>query len=77
MFFIAPPMPLQLDVRPALEDAGDLPNGVVVGAREAMQPLGVLLDGLPVESGLTLFTTGRPGCQGACFLPDACAGDLD
>src|SRR4029079_10790235 len=48
--FVAPVMPLQLDMRPPLEDAGDFLNGGLVRAREAVQPARILLHLLPTPA---------------------------
>src|SRR5687768_15516962 len=52
MLFLADVMALQLDVRAPFEDARDLVHRGVIGASEATQALGILLDQLPVVTRL-------------------------
>src|SRR5438067_8070176 len=47
MLFVAPTVPLQLDVRAVFEDARDPVDRRLVRARDAVQPVGVRLDLLP------------------------------
>ncbi len=63
MLFIAPVMPLQLDVRAVFEDAGDFLDGRLVRARDAVQPVCVFLHLLPGAARLSLRTIERTGCE--------------